>query len=70
MADVMQEIEKLSVSEKILLVEKIWDDIAQKQGNMPIPDWHKQILEEREAEYKKNPNDHRNWEEVRKKYYR
>ena len=31
-----------------------------------IPDWHKDIINERLENYKKNPEEYRDWEEVQK----
>jgi Putative addiction module component len=38
--------------------------IVEKQED--IPDWHKAILDNRIAEYEKNPNDLIDWEDVQK----
>jgi putative addiction module component (TIGR02574 family) len=65
----IQEILKLSVAEKILLVEKIWDSIAEDSTKQPMPEWKKQMLEERLEEHRKNPESGISWEELKKKYY-
>ena len=63
MSDALQEILKLSLQEKIMAVETIWDSIAEEADKLPIPDWHKQILEERLQNY--DPSSGRSWEEVK-----
>ena len=35
------EIEKLNKSEKLLLVESLWDSIASEPGDVPLPEHHK-----------------------------
>jgi putative addiction module component (TIGR02574 family) len=45
----------LSPSEKILLVEDLWDDISLEEGRIGVPDSHKKELDRRLANYKKNP---------------
>ncbi len=45
----------LSPSEKILLVEDLWDDISLEEGRIDVPDSHKKELDRRLANYKKNP---------------
>lgn len=44
---VIQQINQLSKSEKLLLVEAIWDSIAEDASALPLPDSHKDILESR-----------------------
>jgi len=43
----MKEINKLSVAEKIILVEKIWDSIPQNSDEFNISDSDMKILERR-----------------------
>lgn len=45
------EIDRLSVPEKILLVEELWDSIATEESSVPIPPGH---LEELERRLKRN----------------
>lgn len=42
-------LEKMSIDEKIQAMETIWDDLCQKAGSLSSPDWHRQILQERET---------------------
>lgn len=48
-------IDQLSVPEKILLVEDIWDSITANQSDVPIPESHVQELERRLTLHKENP---------------
>jgi len=41
MTEVLQELEKLSISERLLLVEELWDSIARCNANVPVPQWQK-----------------------------
>jgi hypothetical protein len=34
--------------------------------NIDIPDWHKDIIEERTENYKKNPESYKNWKDLKK----
>ena len=61
----IQEILKLSVPERIELVEAIWDSIAESPESLPVTAAQKQELDRRLAEYRKNPQAGRTWEEVR-----
>ena len=51
------EIENLSTSEKILLVEDLWDRIAVCESSVPIPQSHKEELGRRLSRYESHPGD-------------
>jgi putative addiction module component (TIGR02574 family) len=56
--------EALSVDEKIDYLESLWDHVVD-QANLPIPDWQRELLEERLEAYRANPTAGRPWSEVR-----
>jgi len=43
----LPEISKLSIPEKILLVEDLWDDISADVSSIPMPENHKAELDKR-----------------------
>jgi putative addiction module component (TIGR02574 family) len=45
----------LSPSEKLQLVEDLWDDLAAEPEAVPVHDWQKQELARRKANLLKNP---------------
>lgn len=47
------EINQLELSDKILLVEDIWDSIAANNAVLPLSEWQKNELDRRYKEYKK-----------------
>jgi len=49
------EIEALSTSEKILLVEDLWDRIAVDESSVPVPQSHKEELNRRMRRYESHP---------------
>jgi putative addiction module component (TIGR02574 family) len=48
-------IDGLSTSEKILLVEDLWDIIAADESSVPVPQSHKQELDRRQKSYESHP---------------
>ncbi len=62
--EIVQEIEKLGLSEKLLLVEDIWDGIARNNGELPMPEWQKTEIDKRYREFKKGHLECHNWESV------
>lgn len=55
----------LSVEEQIDFVQSLWDRIASTPEQVPVPEWHRQILLERLEAYRANPTAGRLWEDVR-----
>ncbi|MFA4911632.1 MAG: addiction module protein [Desulfobacteria bacterium] len=51
----IHEIDSLSTSEKILLVEDIWDRITVDESSVPVPQSHKEELDRRLRRYKSHP---------------
>ena len=58
---------ELSSSEKLLLLEELWDDLADSPSEVPVPDWQKRELEKRFKEYLRNPAEEAPWPEVRER---
>ena len=57
--------DELSVEEQLDYVQTLWDRIAAHPDAIPIPDWHRQVLDDRLAAYRNNPTEGRSWDEVR-----
>jgi putative addiction module component (TIGR02574 family) len=56
----------LSPSEKLQLVEDLWDDLAAAQDTVPVHDWQKRELARMKANLLKNPASALSWEDVRR----
>ena len=61
----MQDILKMSVSERILMVEAIWDSIAENDEQVELSAETKQLLDERLEAHKNNPEEGSSWDEVK-----
>lgn len=68
--DNIAEIENLSTSEKILLVEDIWDRISSDEISVPVPQSHKQELDRRLKRYEAYPGDLLSLEELQERIQR
>lgn len=55
----------LPVDEQIDFVQSLWDRIAATSEQVPVPEWHRDILRERLAGYKANPGAGRSWADIR-----
>lgn len=55
----------LSVDEQIDYVQDLWDWIAARPEEIPVPEWQKELIDERLRQHKANPADTVPWTEVR-----
>jgi putative addiction module component (TIGR02574 family) len=58
-------IDQLSVAQRILLVEDIWDTIADEEQEIPLTEAQRLDLERRVAAYEANPKAGSSWEAVK-----
>jgi putative addiction module component (TIGR02574 family) len=57
----------LTPSEKLQLVEDLWDDLAATPELVPVHDWQKEELARRKRNLVKNPASGLAWEEVKRR---
>lgn len=57
----------LSPSEKLQLVEDLWDDLAAAPEAVPIHTWQKEELDRRKANLLANPALGLSWDEVKRR---
>jgi len=55
----------LDVDQQIEYVQALWDRIAAKESAVPVPEWHREILDERLADLEADPEASRPWDAVR-----
>jgi putative addiction module component (TIGR02574 family) len=65
MARIIEEVLKLSVPERILIVEAIWDSIEEKDEMLEINEATKALLDERLDAHQNNPQEGSSWEDVK-----
>jgi putative addiction module component (TIGR02574 family) len=56
-----------TVSEKLQLVEDLWDDLAADPESVPVHEWQIEELRRRKANLLKNPASSLTWEEVKRR---
>ncbi len=61
----LEDILRLSIPERLQLIEDIWDSIASNPNSLPVTDAQRRELDHRLAEYQANPQATRPWEEIR-----
>ncbi len=65
MTQMMKDILKLSIPERILMVEAIWDSIAENEDKLELTSETKQLLDERLEAHENNPKEGSSWEDVK-----
>ena len=56
---------RLSVDERLQVLEELWADLTPAVETTEIPQWHKDLLDRRIADHEANPNDVFLWTEVK-----
>ena len=57
----------LSVSEKLQILEDLWDDIASDPAAVPVYEWQKEEIDRRKKNLLKNPGSAFSWEEIQRR---
>jgi putative addiction module component (TIGR02574 family) len=65
-----KEVRKLSVAEKIQLAEALWDEVAARPDELPVPEAHKQLLDTRLAAHLASPDSAITLDEFRRRLAR
>lgn len=58
---------EMSVAQRILIVEEIWDSIVENPDSLPLTDSQKQELDKRLNSYYENPEADIPWEKVKER---
>ena len=67
-SNLTEEAKKLSIPERIALVEEIWDSIAEDNGCFELTQAQKQELDRRLESFRANPSQGRTWEEIKRDF--
>jgi putative addiction module component (TIGR02574 family) len=65
--EAFREIKKLSVAERILLIEEIWDSIVAEQQSLEITEDNRRELNRRLEAYQTSPEEGSSWDEVKQR---
>ncbi len=61
-----EELKKLSRSEKILLINDLWDEVSNEEDEISLSEAQEKMLDERYEQFLKNPEEGKSWEEVKR----
>ena len=65
----INEIKNLSISEKIIIVEEIWDSIATRSDYPELSESQRVELNRRIDSYHANPQQGRSWNEIKNSFW-
>lgn len=63
-------LDKMTVREKLQVMETIWEDLSKNSDDLPSPAWHQDALEEREARIASGQAKFVDWEKAKKEIRR
>lgn len=59
-------LEKMSVEEKLLAMESLWDDLCGRAGEMSSPVWHEGVLADRQAAQGRGDDQFEDWDAAKR----
>ena len=59
-------IEEMTMSEKLQLLEALWEDLSRNSMDLEPPEWHREILKERRQAVKNDELEYIDWDEAKK----
>jgi Putative addiction module component len=62
----IDEIEQMPLHDKLIFMETLWDGISRSEADLEIPNWHKDVLDGREAMITKGEAKFIDWETAKK----
>lgn len=62
----VEEIRLLPLRDKLQMIETLWDDIARREDELEMPQWQKDLLDERERLVDAGKAEFLDWEEARR----
>jgi hypothetical protein len=59
-------LEKMTIAEKLRVMETFWDDLTRNEGQFESPKWHGDVLRERAERVKQGKESFMDWETAKK----
>jgi len=63
---IIETFRKLSQSERIRLVQELWDEISAEVAKLPLTEPQRRLLDERIQQHEQNPDDVETWQKAKK----
>ncbi|MBN2315095.1 MAG: addiction module protein [Sedimentisphaerales bacterium] len=63
--DISIPLNKMTISEKLRVIEEIWEDLLRDSENVPSPAWHADVLSAREKRIRDGQSQFSDWTEAK-----
>ena len=60
-------LEGYSLNDKLLLMERLWEDLSRRPADIPSPDWHGDILTQRQRAVRDGQTSPVDWESAKQR---
>jgi len=60
------QIERMTLEEKLRATEALWADLSRHEEQIPSPEWHQQVLQDRAARVESGQEKFVDWETAKK----
>ena len=57
----------MTIAEKLRVMEELWDDLRARAKDVPVPQWHKDLLDDREGLIETGEAKFSNWETAKER---
>ena len=61
------QIDQMTLEEKLLAMEALWDDLCRREEGIPMIQWHKDLLDERERLISEGKAQFTGWEAAKRR---
>lgn len=61
------QIDQMTIAEKLRIMEELWDDLRTRAEGVPVPQWQKDLLDERERLIETGEAQLSDWETAKKR---
>jgi hypothetical protein len=65
--DTVLPLDRMAVEEKLKAIEILWDDLCRNERQLPVADWQKQLLDEREQQIQTGEAKFSDWNAAKKR---
>jgi hypothetical protein len=63
----VMQIDQMTLEEKLLAMEALWDDLCRREASLPMLQWHKDLLDERERLVRDGKARFTDWETAKRR---
>ncbi len=60
-------LDQMTTTEKLRAMEELWQDLARNPADIPVPDWHREVLEQRQATVARGAARFHPWDDAKRR---